>query len=84
MTPRSAFVRCLSSSSFGVVEATPSRGTSTFASQTMAFNTSYNHCVWNRSNENRYHMIVHGGEASEYWNNVVPNSYTSYIDSSPQ
>ena len=50
----------------------------------MAFNTSYNHCVWNRSNETRYHIIVHGGEANEYWNNVVPNSYTSYIDSPPQ
>ena len=54
----------------------------------IAFNTSYNHCVWNRGTETRYHILVHGGEADEYWNNVIPNSlreqslsrYTSYID----
>ena len=49
----------------------------------MAFNTSYNHCVWNRSSENRYHIIVHGQGKNEYWN-TVNDSYTSYIESAPQ
>lgn len=40
----------------------------------MAFNTSYEHSVWNQSNTVRYHMIVHG-VWKPIWNNILINSY---------
>ena len=40
----------------------------------MLFNTSYRHMVWNRSNEPRYHMIVHGRWKYQ-WGNFVVKSY---------
>lgn len=44
----------------------------------MAFNTSYNHCVWNRSDEARYHMIVHGVPNS-LWHRIMQESYRQYV-----
>jgi hypothetical protein len=41
----------------------------------MFLNTSYQHTVWNNSNEDRIHMIVHGTPDSRFWNNIVINSY---------
>lgn len=46
----------------------------------MAFNTSYEHCVWNRSSEHRYHMIVHGTQKPEFWNSIIPESYKKYVE----
>jgi len=44
----------------------------------MALNTSYNHIVWNQSDETRYHMIVHG-MWNYKWNNIVVNSYKTVL-----
>lgn len=40
----------------------------------MMFNTSYDHAVWNRSNDYRYHMIVHG-RWDHRWTRAVVQSY---------
>lgn len=39
------------------------------------FNTSYEHSAWNDSDENRYHIIVHGMPDSNYWKNIVVDSF---------
>jgi len=44
------------------------------AGSVMAFNTSYDHMVWNNSTEARYHMIVHGQYLPQ-WRSIVVNSY---------
>jgi hypothetical protein len=41
----------------------------------MFLNTSYQHTVWNNSNEDRIHMIIHGSPDSRFWNDIVVNSY---------
>jgi hypothetical protein len=44
----------------------------------IALNTSYEHMVWNRSNEARYHIIVHG--APKYpWGDILKSSYESQL-----
>jgi len=45
----------------------------------MAFNPSYNHCVWNRSSEARYHMIIHGEPKPRFYYSME-NNYKRYID----
>lgn len=35
------------------------------------------HAVWNRSNENRYHIIIHG-HAGKSWPNRILNNYNSW------
>jgi len=44
----------------------------------MAFNTSYEHSVWNNSNEHRYHMIVHG-MWDHRWNKIIIDSYNAQL-----
>jgi len=49
----------------------------------MAFNNAYNHCVWNRSDEPRYHMIVHGAPHWQF-SNIMQQSYRQYIAQNTQ
>jgi hypothetical protein len=37
------------------------------------------HCVWNRSNEERIHMIVHGHPDLKYWSKIFEDSYRSLV-----
>jgi aspartyl/asparaginyl beta-hydroxylase (cupin superfamily) len=41
----------------------------------MFLNTSYQHAVWNDSNEDRIHMIVHGAADRSYWHKLVVDSF---------
>jgi hypothetical protein len=45
----------------------------------MAFNNSYQHMVWNRSDITRYHMIVHGMPDYQVWNNIILDSYRAQL-----
>jgi hypothetical protein len=45
----------------------------------IAFNTSYQHMVWNRSDITRYHMIVHGIPDYQVWNNIILDSYRAQL-----
>lgn len=45
----------------------------------MFLNTSYNHVVWNRSLEPRYHMIAHG-EWDGIWGSTMVNNYEKRIN----
>lgn len=38
---------------------------------------SNRHIVWNRSNEDRYHIIVHGKRNQKMWNEIIKDSYNS-------
>lgn len=49
------------------------------AGSVMHFNIAYKHCVINNSNEDRYHIIVHGVETYQF-NTIVYNSYESQIN----
>jgi Aspartyl/Asparaginyl beta-hydroxylase len=42
----------------------------------MFLNTSYQHAVWNNSNTDRIHMIVHGTPDHQFWNKIVVDSFT--------
>ena len=55
----------------GIVPFNPNGGV-------MAFNTSYEHSVWNNSNEDRYHMIVHG-LWNHKWNKIILESYNQQL-----
>jgi hypothetical protein len=44
----------------------------------MALNTSYEHMVWNNSNEARYHIIIHG-MWDDTWDKIVIKSYESQL-----
>lgn len=44
----------------------------------MAFNTSYEHSVWNNSNEDRYHIIVHG-LYNHKWHKIIVDSYNQQL-----
>ena len=41
----------------------------------MFLNTSYCHTVWNNSNEDRIHMIVHGTPDNQFWDKIVVDSF---------
>jgi hypothetical protein len=43
-----------------------------------AFNNSYDHLVWNQSQEARYHMIVHG-QWNYNWSQIVVDSYNHQL-----
>ena len=47
----------------------------------MLFNTSYRHAVWNNSDQDRIHMIVHGLPDPVFWQRKVIDSFmqSSYI-----
>ncbi len=49
----------------------------------MAFNNSYNHMVWNQSDEPRYHMIVHG-QPDHRWSDIIIKSYDSAYQKYPE
>lgn len=53
------------------------RGTVPFRStgSAMFLNTSYQHVVWNNSNADRMHMIVHGTPDNQFWNKIVVDSF---------
>ena len=48
----------------------------------MAFNNSYQHIVWNQSNEPRYHMIVHGRQRWP-WGDIISKSYDLAYEKRP-
>ena len=52
-------------------------GTVPFSSTGSAIflNTSYQHTVWNNSNEDRIHMIVHGTPDNQFWDKIVVDSF---------
>lgn len=41
----------------------------------------YKHSVWNRSNETRYHIIVHGYATTHYYYDLISKSYNTLIPS---
>jgi hypothetical protein len=41
----------------------------------MMFNNHYQHVVYNDSNEDRYHIIVHGAWDGKLWNPIIQRSY---------
>ena len=41
----------------------------------MLLNTSYRHAVWNNSNTDRIHMIIHGLPDLKFWNKIVVDSF---------
>lgn len=41
------------------------------------FNTSYRHAALNDSNEDRYHIIVHGQPDGNFWKDIVNKSFYS-------
>ena len=43
-----------------------------------ALNTSYRHMVWNNSDIDRYHIIVHGRQKNE-WEKIILDSYKSQL-----
>ena len=53
------------------------RGTVPFRSSgsAMFLNTSYQHTVWNNSDQDRIHMIVHGTADNRYWEKIVVDSF---------
>jgi hypothetical protein len=48
------------------------------AGSAFAFNTSYQHMVWNQSNQPRYHIIVHGTPKPS-WIDLVTKSYSANL-----
>jgi hypothetical protein len=44
------------------------------------FNNHYQHCVVNNSNEQRFHMIVHGQWRSPLFEQIMVNSYQHAVD----
>ena len=47
---------------------------------TFLFNNHYQHCVVNNSNEQRFHMIVHGQWRSPLFEQIMINSYQHAVD----
>lgn len=41
------------------------------------FNTSYQHAAYNGSDQDRFHIIVHGRPDGNYWKNIIEQSYWS-------
>jgi len=41
----------------------------------MMFNNHYQHVVYNDSDQDRYHIIVHGAWDGRYWNPIIQRSY---------
>ncbi len=40
---------------------------------------SRRHIVWNKSNEDRYHIIVHGARDYSIWDNIIEKSYENML-----